>query len=407
MHDRYKPVLYSARRLDRRTHLVKISLVTETFPPEINGVAMTFGVIARQLGRRGHDVTVYRPRRSDLPAGDAHPDFVEVTVPGVPIPRYPMLRLGLPAGRILRREWTRQRPDLVHVATEGPLGASAVSVARELGVPVTSSFHTNFHAYVRHYGLALLRGVVLAWLRRVHNRTRCTFAPTVELCAELTALGFRNVALLSRGVDTWQFHPARRDEGLRLHWGAAGTDPVVIHVGRMAAEKNYGLLLQAYAAMREANPRCRFVLVGDGPLRGRLQRENPDCIFTGFISRTELARHYASADLYLHASLTETFGNVLTEAMASGLAVAGFDYAAARQFVHHGRNGLAVPCDRPEALVNAGVMLATDDLLRAQFRLAARAAVELQSWDHVIARFEADLAAAAGSRGVGVEAAIA
>lgn len=157
----------------------------------------------------------------------------------------------------------------------------------------------------------------------------------------------------------------------------------------------------------EANPRCRFVLVGDGPLRGRLQRENPDCIFTGFISRTELARHYASADLYLHASLTETFGNVLTEAMASGLAVAGFDYAAAQQFMHHGRNGLAVPCDRPEALVNAGVMLATDDLLRAQFRLAARAAVELQSWDHVIARFEADLAAAAGSRGVGVEAAIA
>jgi len=227
------------------------------------------------------------------------------------------------------------------VATEGPLGASAVTAALALGLPVTSSFHTNFHAYARHYGLPVLGRTVLGWLRHVHNRTRCTFAPTAELCAELAELGFRNVAVLSRGVDTRQFRPALRSPALRKSWGAGPGDPVVLHAGRMAAEKNYPLLFRAFAAMRAANPACRFVLVGDGPLRAGLQRAHPDCIFAGFVPRDELARHYASADVYVHASLTETFGNVLTEAMASGLAVAGFDYAAARQFLRHEDNGLS------------------------------------------------------------------
>ncbi|MBL9187722.1 MAG: glycosyltransferase family 1 protein [Opitutaceae bacterium] len=386
---------------------MKLALVTETFPPEINGVAMTFGLIARELGRRGHAVSVHRPRRDDLPAGDSHPEFAEVPMPGFPIPRYPMLRMGLPAGRALRRSWTEERPDLVHVATEGPLGASAVTAARALGIPVTSSFHTNFHAYTRHYGFGFFHRPVLAWLRHVHNRTRRTFAPTLELCRELAALGFHGTALLSRGVDTWQFHPARRSPELRARWGAGPDNPVVIHAGRMAAEKNYGLLGRAFAAMHAANPRCRFVLVGDGPLRARLQREHRDFVFPGFVPRAELARHYASADIYIHASLTETFGNVLTEAMASGLAVAGFDYAAARQFVVHGKNGLAVPCAAPEALVEAAVLLATDDLLRAQLRGAARPAVEAQSWETVIGRFEADLAAVAGEGAPRPEPAIA
>ena len=389
------------------TPLVKLALVTETFPPEINGVAMTFGTIARELGRRGHGVRVYRPRRDDLPAGPSNPDFSEVALPGMPLPRYPMLRLGLPAPRRLRLEWIADRPDLVHVVTEGPLGASAVSVARELDIPVTSSFHTNFHDYTRHYGFGLLGRVVLGWLRRVHNRTQRTFAPTPELCAQLSANGFENVALLSRGVDTWQFHPARRAQVLRAKWGAEAGDPVVLHAGRMAAEKNYGLLFRTFAAMRAANPRCRFVLVGDGPLRVRLQRENPTVVFTGFISRDDLARHYASADIYIHASLTETFGNVLTEAMASGLAVAGFDYAAARQFVRHGENGLAVPCAQPDTLVEAAVLLASDEFLRAQVRPAARIAVEAQSWESVIGRFEADLVAVATGRVGAPEPAIA
>lgn len=304
---------------------MKITIVTETFPPEINGVAMTFGHLVRELGRQGHEVTVCRPRRDDLPIGTAPPEFSELLVSGVPIPGYPLLRLGLPAGRTLRQRWRLSRPDLVHVVTEGPLGASAVTAARSLGVPVTSSFHTNFHAYTKHYGFPLMRRAALGWLRRIHNRTAGTFAPTIEMCEALRALGFKNLQLLSRGVDTDQFSPDRRSTELRSSWSAGPTDPVVLHAGRLAAEKNYPLLFQAYAAMRAVNPACRFVLVGDGPLRESLERSYPSFRFTGFIPRAELARHYASADIYIHASLTETFGNVLTEAMASGLAVAGFD----------------------------------------------------------------------------------
>ena len=376
---------------------MKLAIVTETFPPEVNGVAMTFGVIARELGRRGHEVTVLRPHRRDLPAASTHPEYREAALPGLPIPGYPALRLGLPAPRQLRQRWRAERPDLVHVVTEGPLGASAVAAARSLGVPVTSSFHTNFHAYAGHYGWAPLRHLALAWLRRVHNRTRRTFAPTVEMCTALAALGFGNLGVLSRGVDLRHFAPGRRDARLRASWGVGDDDPVVMHVGRMAAEKNYSLLFRAYAAMRAANPRLRFVLAGEGPLKLKLQGQHRECFFAGFFSREEIGRYYASADIYIHASLTETFGNVLTEAMASGLAVAGFDYAAARLFIRSAENGLTVPCAAPEALVAAGVQLATDAALRCRLRSAAPASVQEQSWENVVARFETDLVAAAAA----------
>ncbi len=375
---------------------MNLAIVTETFPPEVNGVAMTIGVIARELGRRGHDVTVYRPRRDDLPPVGPQPEFQEVPMAGFPIPGYPLLRFGFPAGGFFRRAWRRSRPELVHVATEGPLGVSAIAAARGLGIPVTSSFHTNFHAYARHYRLAFLSRLAMAWLRRVHNGTRRTFVPTPELCAQLQRLGFMNLGILSRGVDTRQFEPKRRSADLRRAWGAGDGTPVVLHVGRMAPEKNYPLLLEAYAAMRAANPSCRFILSGEGPIKNSLMRQNPDCLFAGFLSRDEIGRYYASADIYIHASLTETFGNVLTEAMASGLAVAGFDYAAARQFVVNGESGLTVPVSRPDLLIEAAVRLATDPPLRARLAAAARPAVEAQSWETVIGSFEAELKAVAG-----------
>lgn len=373
---------------------MKLTIVTETFPPEVNGVAMTFGHLAQELARRGNAVTVCRPRRPDLVSREPTTNFVEELFTGVPIPGYPLLRLGLPARRRLMRQWRLNRPDLVHVVTEGPLGASAVSAARALNIPVTSSFHTNFHAYTSHYGFGLFRRVALAWLKRVHNRTQRTFTPTMQLCAELSAVGFQNLRLLSRGVDLVHFSPARRSTELRASWGAGPEDVVVLHVGRMAAEKNYPLLFRAFAAMQSANPRIRCVLAGEGPLKAQLARDYPQHIFAGFFSREEIGRYYASADIYIHPSLTETFGNVLTEAMASGLAVAGFDYAAARQFIQNDVNGLSVPCAEPDALVAAAVRLATDAGLRDRLRSKARAVLLDQSWEKVVARFEADLAEA-------------
>lgn len=373
---------------------MKLAIVTETFPPEVNGVAMTFGVIVRQLVANGHEVTVHRPSRRDLSPFEAS-DYALRTYPGFVIPGYPEIKMGFPAKTRFAREWRQQRPDLVHVVTEGPLGASAIGAARALNIPVTSSFHTNFHSYTGHYGCKPLRGAALAWLRHVHNRTLRTFAPTQELCENLNSLGFNNLKILSRGVDTEKFSPSRRSLKLRAEWGASNDNPVALHVGRMAPEKNYELLFRVYDEMRKANPRMRFVLAGEGPLRDRLRREHPDCVFAGFFSREEIGRYYASADLYIHASTTETFGNVLTEAMASGLAVAGFDYAAAKQFIRNEANGLVVPMGDEDALIEAGIRLATEPALAKQLGNEAARSLTEQSWEKVIGRFEAELAAVA------------
>ncbi|MFN3407499.1 MAG: glycosyltransferase family 4 protein [Limisphaerales bacterium] len=377
---------------------VKLALVTETYAPEINGVAMTLGRLVDGFAQRGHRVTIIRPRqRHESPRFSVTHRLAcrQVRLPGVPLPGYPQLRLGLPATRRLRQLWTTSRPDLVHVATEGPLGASAITAANQLGLPVTSSFHTNFDQYTRDYRIGWLKPVVAAWLRRVHNRTLRTFVPTHDLLARLAGEGYANLRLLSRGVDTALFHPSRRDPALRAAWGLGPDDLAVLHVGRMAAEKNYPLLFRAFAVIRAAQPRARLVLVGDGPLLAQFQKQHPEAIFTGFYTGVNLARHYASGDIYLHTSCTETFGNVVTEALASGLAVGAFNYAAAREFIRPGVNGLlAAPDDEAEFLANAQ-RLAADETLRHQLRTNAPLAVRDQSWEVVIDRFLADLHEAA------------
>ena len=373
---------------------LNLVLVTETYSPEINGVAMTLGHLVDGLAGRGHRITLIRPRqRQESPRYSVtqRVGCRQVRLPGVPIPGYPQLRLGLPAGRRMRQLWAINRPDLVHVATEGPLGASAITCARKLGIPVTSSFHTNFDQYTRDYRIGWLKPVVAAWLRHVHNRTLRTFVPTHDLLARLKDEGYENLRMLSRGVDTALFTPTRRDESLRAMWGAAPNDPVVIHVGRMAAEKNYPLLFRAFDAIKAVEPRARLVLVGDGPLLSHYQRQRPDAVFTGFYTGINLARLYASGDIYLHASVTETFGNVITEALGSGLAVGAFDYAAAHEFIQPGRNGLLVPVGDEAAFLAQAVRLGREPALRAQLSAAAPAAVSARSWESIVDRFESDL----------------
>ncbi len=372
-----------------------LALVTETYAPEINGVALTLGRIVDGAAGRGHRVTIIRPRqRHESPRCTVtrRLSCLHVRLPGIPLPGYPQLRLGLPAGGRLDRLWRRDRPDLVHVATEGPLGASAIAAARRAGIPVTSSFHTNFDQYTRDYRVGWLAPLVGAWLRRVHNRTLRTYVPTGDLLARLETAGYRNLRILSRGVDTALFNPARRDDGLRAAWGAGPRDLVVIHVGRMAAEKNYALVFRAFAAIREVHPRARLVLVGDGPLLGVLQKQQPDAVFTGFYTGANLARYYASGDIYLHASTTETFGNVVLEAMASGLALGAFHYAAAREFIRSGRNGLSCALGDEAAFLAQARRLADNDALRRELGATAREDALRWSWDSVIDGFLHDLA---------------
>ena len=365
----------------RRSLLVAV--VSETYSPEVNGVALTTERLVQGLVECGHRVQLIRP----IQAGETRSpltrdgDALSVTaVPGMKIPLYRHLQLGLPARRTLARLWRQERPDAVHIVTEGPLGVSALRLSRELGLAVSSGFHTNFQNYSRYYRLGFLQNRIVSYLRWFHNRCQCTLVPTEELREELARQGFRNLRLLARGVDTGLFSPARQDATLRERWGVGPGQLAVLHVGRLAAEKNLQLAVAAFDGIRREHPGARFVLVGDGPLAGSLRKSRPDFVFCGTRHGEDLAAHYASADLFLFPSLTETFGNVTLEAMASGLAVVAFDYAAARQHIVQGRSGIRVACGEETAFVAAACRLSRwPEQLRSLGREARRTA-EVLDW---------------------------
>jgi glycosyltransferase involved in cell wall biosynthesis len=372
------------------SHL-RVAVVTETYPPEVNGVALSLDRLVQGLRAREHEVQLVRPRQQPGQGAQSAERFHEVLMRGLPVPRYPGLTMGVPSKAALVSLWARRRPDLVHIATEGPLGWSALEAARRLRLPVSSEFRTNFHTYCRHYGMGWLARPMLAYLRKFHNRTACTMVPTESVRRELAALAFERLLVVPRGVDTERFDPARRSAALRATWGAEPGEPVALYVGRLAPEKNLDLLAITVAAMRQTEPRLRVVVVGDGPSRTDLQRQLPGAHFAGTRLGLELAEHYASADLFLFPSLTETYGNVTAEAMASGLAVVAFHHAAAGQLIRDGVEGdLATPGD-DRGFVDRAVALARDPAARAARGAAARQAILPCGWDRVVAQVESTM----------------
>lgn len=367
---------------------LRIAVVTETWPPEVNGVAVTLAKLVQGLCRRNHDVQLVRPRqaKTDLPVQQL--GFEEVLMRGMPIPRYPELKLGLPSKKNLIKAWTLRRPDVVHIATEGPLGWSALQAAKVLKLPVTSDFRTNFHSYSQHYGVGWLRKPIVAYLRKFHNATACTMVPTRALHDELTRHGFLHLKVVARGVDTELFRASRRSPELRAQWGADSKTLVLISVGRLAPEKNLGQVMATYEALKSAGADVKLVLVGDGPLRDSIQQRCPDAIFAGMLSHDILATYYASADLFLFPSLTETFGNVTLEALASGLPVLAFDCAAATDWVQQGVNGWLVPESQPEAYITTALHVVMTPGLLNQVAETTRAQVSQLDWNQIAEQVE-------------------
>lgn len=367
---------------------LRLAVVTETWPPEINGVSLTLSRLVQGLCARNHEVQLIRPRQKRDDEARADVGFHELLMRGMPIPRYPELKLGLPGKRALIRAWTLHRPDLVHIATEGPLGWSALQAARRLRLPVTSDFRTNFHAYSQHYGVGWLKTPIVAYLRKFHNLTRCTMVPTQALRAELQAIGFQNVQVVARGVDTQRFNPDHRSEALRAHWGAGPDTLVMIAVGRLAPEKNLEVTIRAYEAMRAVRSDVKLVFVGDGPQRAALQQRCPQAVFAGMRRDADLAAHYASADVFAFASLTETFGNVTIEALASGLPVLAFDTAAAGDWVRHGHNGWLLPVDDAPGFAQQAAVLAHEPALVRAAAARSRAQVAQLDWQQIARQVE-------------------
>ena len=367
---------------------LRIAVVTETWPPEVNGVAVTLAKLVQALGHRNHNVQLIRPRqtKSDLPMQDA--SLEEVLMRGMPIPRYPELKLGLPSKKTLVNAWSIRRPDVVHIATEGPLGWSALQAAKVLKLPVTSDFRTNFQSYSKHYGVGWLRKPIVAYLRKFHNATACTMVPTNDLKRTLSDNGFQNLKVVARGVDTQLFNLNKRNAELRQSWGANDDTKVLISVGRMAPEKNLEQVLKSYEALRFMGDKVKLVMVGDGPLREQFQQRYPDVIFPGMLAQQALSVYYASSDLFVFPSQTETFGNVTLEALASGIPVLAFDCAAARDWVQPNVNGWLVAENNPEGFAAQAVAIFKESGLLDWVTQSTRQQVVHLDWDQIAEQVE-------------------
>jgi len=251
---------------------------------------------------------------------------------------------------------------------------------------------------MRDYGAAFLQQTALRWMRRFHNGGQATLVPTQQLASFLQAQGFANVVRLPRAVDTVQFDPGRRDTGLRREWGLGENDFAAIYVGRIAPEKNHDLAVRAFRELQCTCPTARFIWVGDGPSREQLARDNPDFIFCGVQRGEALATHFASGDLFVFPSRSETFGNVTLEAMASGVPTVAFDYGAARETLRDGVHGAAIADGDDAGFIAACIRIGNDDALRRAMGHACRGPVADLRPDQVAADFDLILQSLADAR---------
>ncbi|HEX4561385.1 MAG TPA: glycosyltransferase family 1 protein [Gemmatimonadales bacterium] len=348
---------------------MRIALVSDTYTPQVNGVTTVLRRIVRAVGDAGHLAAMVAPR---YPGGHP-PDPLELRVPSLPFPPYPSIRLSLPLTRRINRFLDSFEPDLVHVATEGPLGVLGRAWALKHDVPLMTSFHTDFPRYARDYHAGVLEPAVWKWLAWFHRPARLTHTPGDGTRAELLAHGISHAVVWGRGVDSTHFNPGRRTAACR-RWLAGGDDTtIVLHVGRLAPEKNLDVLADAWRlAHAELGQRVTFALAGAGPLAGRLSSRLPFARQIGFVDRETLATLYASADLCVLPSKTETCGLVALEAMASGLPVIAANAGGLKESVRDRETGFLVSPDEPRDYVRAITELVDQPLARREYGAAAR-----------------------------------
>lgn len=356
---------------------MRIALICETFLPDVNGVTTTLCRLLEYLQYQEHDVLLFAPHGA--PSSYAGAEIVPLN--GMPLPLYPEVKLTPPQPGLTAR-LQRFQPDLVHLVGPVVLGAIVPGIVRRLGLPLIASYHTDFGAYSQHYGFGFLKHGVNAWLRWIHNRCRINLCPSRFTMNVLRAAGFRRLRIWGRGVDIERFHPRYRSEVWRVAVGVQPSERVVLYVGRVAAEKRVDLLPEAIRGL----PNARLVIVGDGPFRSELQRRcaGLPVHFTGYLKGDDLATAYASADVFVFPSDTDTFGQVVQEAMASALPVVAARAGGALDLIHHGQNGyLFTPGVVSDLRSRLREVLGSDERRLAQGTLG-RAIAEQRSWPRVM-----------------------
>lgn len=362
---------------------MKIALFTDTYPDDINGVARTLGMLVEHAAERGHQLALVTPRVSGTgaPAAELHRQL-----PGIPIPIYPDLQLARGIDRNGSRALRAFAPDLVHVATESTVGFSGRRWALRHGVPLVTSFHTNFPAYVASYHARFMEPWVWRYLRWFHAPARATLCPSRATRSELEAHGFHErLGIWSRGVRVDLFDPERRSEEVRRRI-APGAERILLYVGRIAHEKKVDFLLEAYMRVRaRSRERTALVFVGDGPATAGLRRKAPEDVhFTGFLRGEALAEAYAAADLFVFASETETFGNVVLEALASGVPAVVANSGGVTETVVPGRTGVLAPPGDLVAFSDACVGLLENEDERRRLGDGARSEALSRDWTAVL-----------------------
>lgn len=378
----------------------RILFCTDTWPPQVNGVSVVTALSAAGLEARGWMVEVIAPRypsglTNPFPRGSGGLDPIPVTsVASLALPIYPDLRLAWPARDLVEGIVTRFAPAVVHSATEFMIGRQGQGAALRQGLPVTSSYHTDFSRYAASYGVPWLRGGVRRYLRSFHRRSARVFTPGRPAAEELRALGVASPVVWGSGVDLGSFHPGRRDLALRRAY--AGDDAILfLHVGRLAPEKSIDRILDAFRQARlrgGARHPMHLVIAGAGPSEPALRaRADQHVTFLGNLDRaTILPRLYASADAFLFASETETLGLVILEAMASGLPVVATPVGGVADHLVHGRNGLAFAAGDTNDMARAILALAADPGLRARLGAGARTTAGALGWDAELDRLDAE-----------------
>ena len=368
---------------------LKIAIVTETWPPEINGVALSLMQLCKGLQNQGHKILLIRPTQK-VKCNDFKPNQ-ECLVNGQSIPKYPDMKFGWPQFLKVSQAISAFTPDVVHIVTEGPLGFTALHAAKTRRIPVSSGFHSQFQEFSRFFDLAFLVKPIQSYLRWFHNATHLTCVPSRDTEQALREFGVTcPLVVVGRGIDTERFSSQRYSEQLRQQWGADENTTVLIYVGRLSSEKEVNVVIDAYTALRKQSQRkVKLVLVGDGPDRNRLEKMQgaEHVIFMGSLSGTQLAEAYASANVFVFASQVETFGNVVIEAMASGLPIIAYDYACAQLHGKHTQTGWLCSIGDIQQLTQHVLHIPDNSTLK---RMGQQAMRDVQSigWQHPVQQFE-------------------
>ena len=370
---------------------LRIVLTTGNYNYIKDGVSLTLNRLVEWLeGQQIAEVLIVAPVGSEPAlkhAGRLEP------VPSIAIPTRKEYRVGFKLTQHLRERIGKFRPHLFHLAAPDLTGHSALRLAEQMRLPAVASFHTRFDAYVRYYHLTALETLAHSVMRKFYARCQHVYVPSYSMMEELRncRIAGDNMRLWTRGIDRRRFSPARRSEAWRQRHGLTPDDVVVAYAGRLVAEKNTALLVDVFQKLIQRGSNCRTVLLGDGPESGWMRKALPETVFAGFLHGDDLAQAYASSDLFFFPSVTETFGNVTLEAMASGLPAVNADATGSRSLVEDGETGYLVDVREPDVMAARIDTLVRDAPLRRRMGQAALAKVKTDhDWDKIFLQLTRD-----------------